>query len=763
MASPKTEKVKKQVCALLEKGPISLHDLCTGINCNSELLTGALQSLQAKGQIFIDTQREKELSSGEAIIIGRAGSAKALDPEQDAAAGQFIALKVAACKKRIAQQIQDRLQGVLADGAPRSEEELYQALELDGVKTREIKPESVPGVIVLPDRRYTLRSTAAGRAELNRREQEARLKAERLQRQKKVLDDLLRTGAAVSLEKLQEILREPLDPELLGDLVLLTGGEYAQPDSMAALEDVANYIALREPLGGKAFFKMFKEHKKLVAGLRKGKEIRPFIVLPDGRVTVEEHPAGQKELQRREMQFIIHRRLVDLIHDQAFFTLAGFSGRQKKIAAQEAAAGGSVWVKYNDQTFWCSPVKNHPRRMAGELETLTGISFPARGNPVTPVVYILENSLKPGETARRLSIHPHQVAGLFESGYLPGFSLEGSLRIWIPPLESIQPGTGLERALKRIEEIGALDVARVLNIPREMVPRLVREGHLTAIPKNGDRRGRRWGQSFRRGQVEDLLGVVSGLKEKWEAAQARKIKGGRRRPKRKRRDLMPAAGGPLVLDHFQEEAIQALDEGKSVLVAAPTGTGKTLIAEKVVEKVLAEGREVIYTSPIKALSNQKFRDFVKLYGRGKVGLITGDVSINERSPLLVMTTEIFRNWCFSNPEWMANISFVIFDEVHYLDDPHRGTAWEESIIFAPPHIKILGLSATVPNINQLAAWMADVRQYPVTVVRENKRAVPLVTKWVTSDGEVLNEREAREEIAFDHDFDDQDLNNANFF
>ncbi|NMA67476.1 MAG: DEAD/DEAH box helicase, partial [Clostridiaceae bacterium] len=177
------------------------------------------------------------------------------------------------------------------------------------------------------------------------------------------------------------------------------------------------------------------------------------------------------------------------------------------------------------------------------------------------------------------------------------------------------------------------------------------------------------------------------LKEKWEADRARgqKNKTGKRKPRRDKEVAKPDPDQPIILDKFQEEAIKTLDEGMSVLVAAPTGTGKTVIAEKVVEKCLAENRDVIYTSPIKALSNQKFRDFAKLYGREKVGLITGDISINERSPLLVMTTEIFRNWCFSNPDWMSNISFVIFDEVHYLDDPHRGTAWEESIIFAPSH------------------------------------------------------------------------------
>lgn len=217
------------------------------------------------------------------------------------------------------------------------------------------------------------------------------------------------------------------------------------------------------------------------------------------------------------------------------------------------------------------------------------------------------------------------------------------------------------------------------------------------------------------------------------------------RPRRRKKAV--AAPAPLTLDPFQEKALQALLEGYSVLVAAPTGTGKTLIAEKLIAHVLERGWGVAYTSPLKALSNQKYRDFGKLFGPERVGLITGDLSINERAPVLVMTTEIFRNWCFANPEELEHTSHVIFDEIHYLDDPDRGTAWEESIIFAPPHIKILGLSATVPNVREIASWMSEVRGEEIKVVEERRRAVPLVTYWVAPGGEVLDEEEARAEIA----------------
>lgn len=225
-----------------------------------------------------------------------------------------------------------------------------------------------------------------------------------------------------------------------------------------------------------------------------------------------------------------------------------------------------------------------------------------------------------------------------------------------------------------------------------------------------------------------------------------KAEGILRRPRRQRLFPVPVAS-PVELDTFQEKAIAYLLDGYSVLVAAPTGTGKTLIAEKLLEKILAqEGIGAVYTSPLKALSNQKYRDFSRLFGQDRVGLITGDLLINEAAPLLVMTTEIFRNWCFTNPEMLESTSHVIFDEMHYLDDLDRGTTWEESIIFAPPQIKILGLSATVPNVREIARWMEEIRNCAVKVIEEKKRAVPLKLGWVSPAKEILEEKEAREEI-----------------
>ncbi|MGQ9630904.1 MAG: DEAD/DEAH box helicase [bacterium] len=178
------------------------------------------------------------------------------------------------------------------------------------------------------------------------------------------------------------------------------------------------------------------------------------------------------------------------------------------------------------------------------------------------------------------------------------------------------------------------------------------------------------------------------------------------------------------LDRFQEEAIRAIDAEHSVIVAAPTGAGKTVIAEYAIEKYIREGKEIIYTAPIKALSNQKYRDFTGLYG-DKIGIITGDVLINHEAPVLLMTTEIFRNIIFDDPTRLDHVEHVIFDEIHYINDIERGTVWEESIIFAPQHIKFICLSATIPNLQEFADWMRNVREIPIDVVEETHRPVPL--------------------------------------
>ncbi|MBK9643607.1 MAG: DEAD/DEAH box helicase [Deltaproteobacteria bacterium] len=186
----------------------------------------------------------------------------------------------------------------------------------------------------------------------------------------------------------------------------------------------------------------------------------------------------------------------------------------------------------------------------------------------------------------------------------------------------------------------------------------------------------------------------------------------------------------LTLDPFQEQAINLLRDGHSVLVSAPTGTGKTIIADSVVDQVLAEGRTVIYTAPVKALSNQKFRDYRRMHGEERVGLVTGDLVINREAPCLVMTTEILRNMLLDAGQdgqtgAPPNLAAVILDEIHFLDDRERGTVWEEVLIYLPPEVKVLGLSATLSNLQEFADWLSEVRGRTVHVIEERERAVPL--------------------------------------
>lgn len=180
----------------------------------------------------------------------------------------------------------------------------------------------------------------------------------------------------------------------------------------------------------------------------------------------------------------------------------------------------------------------------------------------------------------------------------------------------------------------------------------------------------------------------------------------------------------LVLDEFQKEAILEIERGNSVIVAAPTGAGKTLIAEYLIEKHLEAGAAIVFTAPIKAITSQKFRDFRARFG-DLVGILTGDVVINRDAPVLMMTTEIYRNMLLEDSHYVDFVNYVIFDEVHYLSDIERGTVWEESIIFSPEKVRFLCLSATVPNAEEFAAWITRIKGHPARVIRYGTRPVPL--------------------------------------
>lgn len=186
---------------------------------------------------------------------------------------------------------------------------------------------------------------------------------------------------------------------------------------------------------------------------------------------------------------------------------------------------------------------------------------------------------------------------------------------------------------------------------------------------------------------------------------------------------------PFELDDFQKEACEIIDIGESVVVCAPTGAGKTVIAQHAINNALKQGCRIFYTTPLKALSNQKFYDFCEQYGTDKVGLLTGDTSINRGAQIVIMTTEVFRNMLYGTnfgavADNLKDVRYVVLDEVHYMNDEQRGTVWEESIIYCPTNIQIIALSATVANCDELTNWINTVHS-KTKLVNTDFRPVPL--------------------------------------
>ncbi|HJV57858.1 MAG TPA: DEAD/DEAH box helicase, partial [Methylomirabilota bacterium] len=190
---------------------------------------------------------------------------------------------------------------------------------------------------------------------------------------------------------------------------------------------------------------------------------------------------------------------------------------------------------------------------------------------------------------------------------------------------------------------------------------------------------------------------------------------------------------PFPLDDFQLRAISAILDGKSVIVSAPTGSGKTLVAEFAIHSALHRGRRIAYTTPLKALSNQKYADFGRQFGADHVGILTGDVKVNARAPVIVMTTEILRNMFYTGG--LAGLEFVVLDECHYMGDEGRGTVWEEIIVNAPKDVALVGLSATVRNIAEIADWISIVHR-PIVPITHPHRSVPLQYLIADLSGEI---------------------------
>jgi superfamily II RNA helicase len=198
---------------------------------------------------------------------------------------------------------------------------------------------------------------------------------------------------------------------------------------------------------------------------------------------------------------------------------------------------------------------------------------------------------------------------------------------------------------------------------------------------------------------------------------------------------------PFVLDDFQVEAARAIGAGQSVIVSAPTGAGKTLVAEFAIQLALERGVRLAYTTPLKALSNQKFGDFTRAFGEDVVGILTGDVKVNPRGRLLVMTTEILRNMFYSGG--LDELGYVVLDECHYMGDEGRGTVWEEIIVNAPRDVQLVALSATVANVKEIADWISIVHG-PIAAIEHPQRPVPLSYAVADLAGEIHDMARVRE-------------------
>ncbi|MGL5836277.1 MAG: DEAD/DEAH box helicase, partial [Waterburya sp.] len=226
-------------------------------------------------------------------------------------------------------------------------------------------------------------------------------------------------------------------------------------------------------------------------------------------------------------------------------------------------------------------------------------------------------------------------------------------------------------------------------------------------------------------------------------------------------ELNPRELFPFELDEFQHQAIAALAADKSVVICAPTGSGKTLIGEYAIYRALSHGKRVFYTTPLKALSNQKFRDFQEQFAQGdsrRIGLLTGDTIINPNADVVVMTTEIFRNMLYETPigqlgTSLSDVEAVVLDECHYISNRFRGTVWEESIIYCPPQIQLVALSATIGNPQELTDWITKVRnskpnqgqgkKYECELINSDFRPVPLRYYFCDRNGlqRLLNQTE----------------------
>ncbi len=526
----------------------------------------------------------------------------------------------------------------------------------------------------------------------------------------------------------------------------LPDGRFTLPDSSGAWDFLLAYLR-EKPRRLPGLLRAFQRHKIITEKLAAGNDTGPFVRLPGALITTVDNPEGRLELERRRHQEVCRKTLDSLGFPFFLPEELGLNQHAYKALAESR----TLPVKFKGKEYRCLRREFPGEVLIEQLGEISGRYFAPPYTASAPS-FLKEHSLGLKETANLLGLEQEILTGMAESGEMDHFYLDDRIRFWHSDIHALRKdGARLQQLAKKREKLNLAEAAAFLGISMGQIRRLIEEQMLTPVLPD-----RKNNVCLLRQELEEIQPRLAAILAKSGPAAGRgrkpaEIPAPERPPRKKRpvrRDTAPLAETEIVsLDDFQIEAAEALREGLSVLVAAPTGNGKTLVAEMLARDVISQGRGMVYTSPLKALSNQKFRDFKELFGPEKVGLVTGDISINPGAPMLIMTTEIFRNWCISEPDQLEKISYVVFDEIHYLDDTERGTTWEESILFAPAHVKILGLSATVPNADEMADWISSVRGGNVVVIVEKKRRVPLAVRWILPDGRIVQEREARSEVA----------------
>ncbi|MDD4239293.1 MAG: DEAD/DEAH box helicase, partial [Desulfotomaculaceae bacterium] len=540
---------------------------------------------------------------------------------------------------------------------------------------------------------------------------------------------------------------ENLDSLVWRHFPQLPDGRFTLPDSDGAWEFLLKYLR-EKPRRLSDLLRLFRRHKKILDKIAAENDQAPLLRLPQSLITTADSPEGRDELARRA-KIKACREILETL------TTPFFDPREAGLGTKEFASiadSYSLTASFENHKYWCLRREFPGDVLVEQLGEISGRYFAPPYTASAPS-FLREHSLGEKEAAAVLGVDEDTLAFLINAGHLGSFTLDERTRLWHSDIQELQRnGVRLRELTKQHEKLKIPQAAALLGISTSQVRRLIQEGRLATVSKK-EVSGPDTGLLLRR-DLEALRQALPALTLSWGQPHKREqgdtgaLSEERLRAKKKppRRAQEQALVEDLVLDDFQIEAAEALQAGLSVIVSAPTGNGKTLVAEMLARDVMLSGLGMIYTSPLKALSNQKYRDFKKLFGDEQVGLVTGDVSINPGAPMLIMTTEIFRNWCLSEPDQLEKISYVVFDEIHYLDDAERGTTWEESILFAPNHVKILGLSATVPNADEMADWISSVRGGNVVVIMEKRRRVPLSTQWILPNGQIVGEKEARSEL-----------------